>query len=218
MADINIKDTIEHTLLRPDATINDIIRLCDEAEAASLYAVCVHPVYVELAANRLRGTNVKVVTVVGFPLGASLGPVKAMEARLAVEGHADEIDMVMNLAAAKNGQWDAVVADIKLVVASAAPKPVKVIIETALLTDEEKRSACQAVIDGGAAFVKTSTGFANGGATVEDVHLLAAAAGGKIGIKASGGIRTYEQASKLIEAGATRIGTSAGPAIAREEA
>ena len=218
MAVINIKDKIEHTLLRPDTTINDIIHLCDEAEAASLYAVCVQPVYVELAANRLRGTGVNVVTVVGFPLGASLGPVKALEARLAVQGHADEIDMVMNLAAAKNGQWDAVVADIKLVVASAAPKPVKVIIETALLTDDEKRRACQAVIDGGAAFVKTSTGFAASGATVEDIRLLASVTGGKIGIKAAGGIRSYGQAVELIEAGAARIGTSAGPALAREEA
>ena len=218
MAVINIKSMIEHTLLRPDATIEDIIHLCGEAEAASLCGVCVHPVYVELAANRLRGTGVKVVTVVGFPNGASLPAVKAMEARLAVAGHADEVDMVMNIAAAKNGQWDAVVDEIKLVVASAAPQPVKVIIETALLTYEEKRCACQAVIDGGAAFVKTSTGFAVGGATVEDVRLLATVAGDKIGIKASGGIRTREQALALVEAGAARIGTSAGPALAKGDA
>ena len=213
---MNIKHMIEHTLLRPDAIVDDIINLCDEAVAASLYAVCVQPVYVPLAANRLRGKDVKVVTVVGFPLGGSLAPVKAMEARLAAEGHADEIDMVMNVAAAKNGQWDAVKEEIKLVVASAAPQPVKVIIETALLTEDEKKRACQAVIDGGAAFVKTSTGFANSGATVEDIRLLASVTKGKIGIKASGGIRTREQALALIEAGATRIGTSAGPVLAKE--
>ncbi len=218
MAIISINKMIEHTLLRPEATVNDIMNLCNEAALASLHAVCVAPVYVPLAANLLRGKGVKVVTVVGFPLGTSVAAAKALEARLAVEDHADEVDMVMNMAAAKNGQWDAVTEEIKLVVQSAAPQPVKVIIETVLLTEAEKRRACQAVIDGGAAFVKTSTGFAGGGATVEDVRLLAAVANGKIGIKASGGIRTRQQALALIEAGATRIGTSAGPALAKGDA
>ena len=215
---IEINELIEHTLLRPEATVSDIMNLCQEAVHASLHAVCVAPVYVPLAANLLRGKGVKVVTVVGFPLGASVAAVQALEARLAVEEHADEVDMVMNIAAAKNGQWDAVTAEIRLVVSSAAPQPVKVIIETVLLTDAEKQRACQAVIDGGAAFVKTSTGFAGGGATVADVRLLAAVANGKIGIKASGGIRTRQQALALIEAGATRIGTSAGPLLAKVEA
>lgn len=216
---MELAQRIEHTLLKPEATVKDIMRLCDEAQKYHLYAVCVNPCYVPLAKHLLQGTEVKVVTVVGFPLGATFGSVKALEAKTAMEEHADEIDMVMNVSAFKTGDYAAVTEDIRRVVEAAAPCPVKVIIEAAYLTPREKRTACRIIADGGAKFVKTSTGFGKGGATVEDVKLLREEAD-KYGlkVKAAGGIRDAETAKAMVAAGADRIGTSAGAAIAAGEA
>lgn len=201
---------IDHTLLKPEATIEDIIALCREASEHQFAAVCVNPVFVGLAAHLLAGTEVKVATVVGFPLGATPSAVKAFETKTAIEAKADEIDMVMNIGAAKSGQWQAVTEDIRQVVEAADSHVVKVIIETGLLTDSEKRQACQAIIAAGAHYVKTSTGFGPGGATVEDIELFYEEVGHQVAIKASGAIRTREQAIALITAGANRIGTSVG--------
>lgn len=216
---MELAQRIEHTLLKPEATVKDIMRLCDEAQKYHLYAVCVNPCYVPLAKHLLQGTEVKVVTVVGFPLGATFSSVKALEAKTAMEEHADEIDMVMNVSAFKTGDYAAVTEDIRRVVEAAAPCPVKVIIEAAYLTPREKRTACRIIADGGAKFVKTSTGFGKGGATVEDVKLLREEAD-KYGlkVKAAGGIRDAETAKAMVEAGADRIGTSSGAAIAAGEA
>lgn len=216
---MELAQRIEHTLLKPEATVKDIMRLCDEAQKYHLYAVCVNPCYVPLAKHLLQGTEVKVVTVVGFPLGATFSSVKALEAKTAMEEHADEIDMVMNVSAFKTGDYAAVTEDIRRVVEAAAPCPVKVIIEAAYLTPREKRTACRIIADGGAKFVKTSTGFGKGGATVEDVKLLREEAD-KYGlkVKAAGGIRDAETAKAMVEASADRIGTSAGAAIAAGEA
>ncbi|MBP2662543.1 MAG: deoC [Firmicutes bacterium] len=211
---MNLASYIDHTLLKPEATIEDIIKLCEEAEQYKFAAVCVNPIYVDLAAHRLAGTGVKTATVIGFPLGATFTASKVAEAKEAVLRKANELDMVINIGAAKAGLWEAVTDDIRQVVEVADGAAVKVIIETGLLTDDEKRRACQAVMAAGAQFVKTSTGFTSGGATVEDIRLLKQVAGDKIGIKASGGIRTLEQAKELIAAGATRLGTSAGIVIA----
>ncbi len=216
---MELAQRIEHTLLKPEATVKDIMRLCDEAQKYHLYAVCVNPCYVPLAKHLLQGTEVKVVTVVGFPLGATFSSVKALEAKTAMEEHADEIDMVMNVSAFKTGDYAAVTEDIRRVVEAAAPCPVKVIIEAACLTPREKRTACRIIADGGAKFVKTSTGFGKGGATVADVKLLREEAD-KYGlkVKAAGGIRDAKTAKAMVEAGADRIGTSAGAAIAAGEA
>lgn len=209
---------LEHTLLKPEATVADIIKICEEAKKYQLGGVCVNPCYVALARHLLTGTAVKVITVIGFPLGATYPEVKVLEAKMAAENHADEIDMVMNISAFKTGDYQAVESEIKMVVAAAAPSLVKVIIEAALLTDEEKRRACQLVIAGGAKFVKTSTGFAKSGATVSDVRLIKEEiAGSGLGIKAAGGIRDAATARAMLKAGATRIGTSVGNLIAAED-
>lgn len=209
---------LEHTLLKPEATVADIIKICEEAKKYQLGGVCINPCYVALARHLLSGTGVKVITVIGFPLGATYPEVKELEAKMAADNHADEIDMVMNISAFKTGDYQSVENEIKRVVAAAAPSLVKVIIETALLTDEEKRKACQLVIAGGAQFVKTSTGFAKSGATVSDVRLLKEeSAGSGIGIKAAGGIRDAATAKAMLEAGATRIGTSVGNLIVAED-
>ena len=209
---------LEHTLLKPEATVADIIKICEEAKKYQLGGVCINPCYVALARHLLSGTGVKVITVIGFPLGATYPEVKELEAKMAADNHADEIDMVMNISAFKTGDYQAVENEIKMVVAAAAPSLVKVIIETALLTDEEKRKACQLVIAGGAQFVKTSTGFAKSGATVSDVRLLKEeSTGSGIGIKAAGGIRDAATAKAMLEAGATRIGTSVGNLIVAED-
>ena len=209
---------LEHTLLKPEATVADIIKLCEEAKKYQLGGVCINPCYVALARHLLSGTGVKVITVIGFPLGATYPEVKELEAKMAADNHADEIDMVMNISAFKTGDYQAVENEIKMVVAAAAPSLVKVIIETALLTDEEKRKACQLVIAGGAQFVKTSTGFAKSGATVSDVRLLKEEIGNAaLGIKAAGGIRDAATARAMLEAGATRIGTSVGNLIVAED-
>lgn len=215
-----IAEHIEHTLLKPEAQVKDIMRLCSEALQYNFGAVCVNPCYAGLARHLLNGSNVKVVTVVGFPLGADKSEVKALAAKIAVdEDHVDEVDMVMNISAFKSGNYEAVTEDIKAVVEAAKPYPVKVIIEACLLTDEEKRTACQLIARGGAAFVKTSSGFSTGGATVHDVQLLAAEAE-KYGlqVKAAGAIKDRAAAEAMLEAGAERIGTSSGTAIVQGEA
>ena len=196
------------------------MKLCAEAKEYNLGGVCVNTCYAGLARHLLTGTDVKIVTVVGFPLGADRSEVKALATKLAVdEDHVDEVDMVMNMSAFKSGNYDGVVEDIAAVVEAAKPYAVKVIIETCLLTDEEKVKACELVAKGGAAFVKTSTGFSKGGATVHDVEILAREAKRYgIGVKAAGGIRDYETAKAMIAAGANRIGTSAGVAICEDEA
>jgi len=201
---------IDHTLLKPDATSDDIKKLCEEAKTYGFYAVCVFPTYVKLAANCLYGTNTKVCAVVGFPFGANASETKAFEASNAIRDGAHEVDMVMNIGAFKSGDYDAVKKDIKAVVDASDDKIVKVIIETELLIDEEKIRACRIAKEAGADFVKTSTGF-YGKATVHDVALMRKAFGK--GVKASGDIRTYKGAIALVEAGATRIGTSTGVAI-----
>lgn len=210
---MNIAQYIDHTLLKADATVDDIVKLCAEAAEHRFAAVCVNPGYIDLAAHILADSGVRVATVVGFPLGATFTAVKTLETREAILRKADEIDMVMNIAAARAGHWGAVADDIRQVVAAADGKLVKVILETAFLTDDEKRRACEAAVTAGAGFVKTSTGFGPGGATEEDVRLMRAAVGDKTGVKASGGIRTRQQAELMIAAGATRLGTSAGVAL-----
>lgn len=217
---MSIAKYLEHTLLKPEATVTDIMKLCAEAKEYNLGGVCVNTCYAGLARHLLTGTDVKIVTVVGFPLGADRSEVKALATKLAVdEDHVDEVDMVMNMSAFKSGNYDGVVEDIAAVVEAAKPYAVKVIIETCLLTDEEKVKACELVAKGGAAFVKTSTGFSKGGATTHDVEILAREAKRYgIGVKAAGGIRDYETAKAMIAAGADRIGTSAGVAVCEDEA
>ncbi|MBM3313628.1 deoxyribose-phosphate aldolase [candidate division WOR-3 bacterium] len=214
---MSVAGLIDHTLLRPEARPAQIERLCAEAVEWGFAAVCVSSGYVPLSRRCLKDSNVKLCSVVGFPLGGSLREAKAAEAAAAVNLGADELDMVMNLGWFKAGADELVVSDIRRVLDAAQKRTVKVIIETCLLTDEEKERATRLVVESGAAFVKTSTGFSTGGATVEDVMLLARAAAGRIGVKASGGIRDYATTLKLIEAGATRIGASSGVAIVSEE-
>jgi deoxyribose-phosphate aldolase len=210
---LDLAKYIDHTILRPEATVDDIIALCGEAAEYKFAAVCINPCYVDLAAHLSAGTGVKVATVVGFPLGATIPAVKVIETKEAILRKADEIDMVINIGAAKAGNWQAVESEIVQVVDAADGRLVKVIIETALLSDDEKKRACQAVVVSGAHFVKTSTGFASAGATIADVQLLRNEVGPEFGVKAAGGIRNREQAEALIAAGASRLGTSAGIAI-----
>ena len=204
---------IDHTLLAPEATPERVARLCREAQQHGFYSVCIAPVFVSLACEELADSSVKVCTVVGFPAGMNEPDVKAYETELVIRRGAAEVDMVMNIGAARAGDWQQVRADIARVVDSAAGCPVKVILETCLLTDEEKQRACAVCVAAGASFVKTSTGFSQGGATEADVRLMRAAVGPDVGVKASGGIRDYETACRMIEAGATRLGTSSGAKI-----
>ncbi|MDF2570261.1 MAG: deoC [Sporomusa sp.] len=212
---VELNKFVDHTLLKPDATVDQIIQLCEEAITYNFAAVCVNPCYAGLAANLLAGSKVKTATVIGFPLGATLSECKAFEVQAALEAKVDELDMVINLGALKSGQWDAVLQDIKAVVAAAEDKLVKVIVETALLDLDEKRRVCELVLSSGAHYIKTSTGFGPGGATLEDIILFKSLIGDTdlCGIKASGGIKTRQQALALLNAGATRIGTSAGVTI-----
>ncbi len=209
---------IDHTLLKPEASEADIRKLCDEAAQFGFASVCVNPSWVKSAATFLRGTSVPVCTVIGFPLGATLPDVKAYEARRAIFDGAREVDMVINIGALKSGDDCAVEEDIRAVVEAAHVNGVlcKVIIETALLTDEEKVRACLASKNAGADFVKTSTGFSKGGATVDDVALMRRTVGSALGVKASGGVKGIEDARAMFEAGATRIGASVGVKIAQE--
>ena len=208
-----IASMIDHTLLKPEATPAQVERLCAEAAEYHFASVCVNPVYIPLAARLLKGTGVKVCCVVGFPLGAIAPEQKAAEAASCAAMGAEELDMVIHVGAAKAGDWALVQRDIEGVVKAAAGHTVKVIIETCLLTDEEKVKACEAAKAAGAHFVKTSTGFSTGGATTHDIALTRKTVGPEMGVKASGGIRDYETAMAMIEAGANRIGASAGIAI-----
>lgn len=212
----NLAAYIDHTLLKPEATEKDILKLTAEAAQYHFASVCIHPYWVKLAARELAGTGVKVCTVIGFPLGATTAETKAFETKKAIGDGADEIDMVINIGALKSGNTEAVEADIRAVVEAAQGKLVKVIIETCLLTNEEKELACRLSVKAGAHFVKTSTGFSTGGATVEDVKLMQQTVGDKAGVKASGGIHTKAEAEAMIEAGATRIGASSGVKIVSE--
>ena len=210
---------IEHTLLKPEATEADIINLCKEGKEAGVFGVCVNSCFTALAKRELAGTEIRVVTVVGFPLGAIAPEIKAAEAAATAALGADELDMVMNIGALKAGHCDTVREDIAGVVCAAAGKPVKVIIETCLLTDAEKVKATELVAAAGAQFVKTSTGFSTGGATLADIELLAPVAHQLgLGVKASGGIRDLDFALALSAAGADRLGVSAGARLAKEAA
>lgn len=207
---------IDHTLLKPDATAAQVLKLCDEAREYGFASVCVNPGRIALAAEALKGSEVTPCCVVGFPLGATPPESKAAETALAVEQGAREIDMVMNVGAAKDGDWELVRRDIAAVKAACGPAKLKVILECCLLTDGEKVRACEAAVSAGADFVKTSTGFSRGGATVHDVALMRKTVGPDIGVKAAGGIHTRAEAEAMIEAGANRIGASAGIAIVCE--
>ena len=211
---------IDHTLLKPEATADEIKQLCEEAARFHFASVCVNPTWVRAASCHLRGSGVPVCTVIGFPLGATLADVKAYETRRAIFDGAREVDMVINVGALKSGDDCAVEHDIREVVEVAHEFGVacKVIIEAALLTDEEKVRACLAAKRAGADFVKTSTGFSKGGATVNDVALMRQTVGPELGVKAAGGVRGLEDARRMVEAGATRIGASVGVKIAQEAA
>ena len=204
---------IDHTLLKQDAQPEQIIKLCEEAKQFDFMSVCVNPAYVPLAAECLKGSNVKVCTVIGFPLGMNLTKTKIEEAALAIKEGADEIDMVINVGMLKAGHDQYVEEEIRELKAVAGSRILKVIIETCLLTDEEKVRACIASKNAGADFVKTSTGFSTGGATVHDVALMRKTVGPDMGVKASGGVRTHEDLLAMVEAGANRIGTSNGTKI-----
>ena len=205
-------------MLKADATVDQIKTLCEEAAEYNFMSVCINPVHIPLAKELLADSDVKVCTVIGFPLGANATAVKAFEAKTAVEDGADEVDMVINIGAAKAGDWETVEKDVRAVV-EAVPEEVvvKVIIETSLLNDEEKTLASQAAQRGGTDFVKTSTGFSTGGATLEDVTLMRQAVGPDLGVKASGGVSNYAEAMAMIEVGATRIGASKGIAIVTQK-
>lgn len=208
---MDIRKLIDHTLLKPDASEEAIKSICDEAKEHGFKSVCVNPSRVGLVAAELEGSEVLPCCVIGFPLGATLPEVKAFEAAAAIEEGAKELDMVINIGAAKDGNWELVKKDIEAVVTAAnGEAAVKVIIETCLLTDEEKVLACQCAMEAGADFVKTSTGFSTGGATEQDVALMRKVVGDNLGVKASGGVRTPEDAEKFIKAGASRLGTSNG--------
>lgn len=208
---------IDHTILKPETTKEQVAQILAEAKEYDFASVCVNPTWVAYAAQELKDSDVKVCTVIGFPLGANTPAVKAFETKDAIENGADEIDMVINIGALKSKNYDLVLEDIQAVVAASGDKLVKVIIETCLLTEEEKVKACQLSKEAGADFVKTSTGFSTGGATVEDVALMRKTVGPDMGVKASGGARSYEDAIAFIEAGATRIGASSGVAIMKGE-
>ncbi|HEM2893758.1 TPA: deoxyribose-phosphate aldolase, partial [Streptococcus suis] len=201
------------TILKPETTQEQVEKILAEAKEYDFASVCVNPTWVALAAESLKDSDVKVCTVIGFPLGANTPAVKAFETKDAISNGADEIDMVINIGALKTGNYDLVLEDIKAVVAASGDKLVKVIIEACLLTDDEKVKACQLSQEAGADYVKTSTGFSTGGATVADVALMRKTVGPDMGVKASGGARSYEDAIAFIEAGASRIGASSGVAI-----
>ncbi|GAB5412479.1 MAG: deoxyribose-phosphate aldolase [Congregibacter sp.] len=208
-----IAAAIDHTLLKPEARLTDITTLCDEALEHEFASVCVNSRWAKHVATRLTGSKVNTCAVVGFPLGASMPQATAAEARLAIDAGADELDMVMSVGDALSGDWDAVREGIAEVLAACQGTPLKVILETCLLTDSHKRLACEICRDLGVAFVKTSTGFSTGGATIEDVALMRSVVGPDVGVKASGGIRDRETAVAMLEAGANRLGCSAGVAI-----
>jgi deoxyribose-phosphate aldolase len=209
---------IDHTLLKPEVTRRDIDRICGEAILRRFASVCVNPVFVPRVVAKLHGTPIKTCAVIGFPLGANLTATKVAEAKSAIKEGAQELDMVIHIGALKAGDDELVAADIHAVVAAAhAGKAIcKVIIETCLLIEEEKERACRLAVEAGADFVKTSTGFSSGGATVEDVALMRRVVGPKVGVKASGGVRSLDDLLKMVHAGAARIGTSGGVKLVEE--
>ena len=204
-----IASKIEHTNLKPEATENDIVKLCNEAKQYGFFGVCVNSQYIKLAKEQLKGSPCKIISVVGFPLGALIPEAKVAETRKAVEIGADEIDMVIAIGLLKSGKYEDVKNDIRKVVEAAGDNPVKVIIEAVLLSEDEKRKACELALEARAAFVKTSTGFNKGGATIEDIKLMREVVGRMMRIKAAGGIRNYQTAKAMVEAGADRLGCSA---------
>lgn len=210
---MNIASLIDHTVLKPEATLKDIEQLCTEARQHHFFSVCINPYWITSAKPLLTDTKVKICTVVGFPLGATLPQAKAHETIAAIAAGADEIDMVINIGAALEGHWHFIEHEVHDVVSQAQGHIVKVILETCLLSPEQITSACQACVRGGASFVKTSTGFNSSGATIDAVKIMRATVGEKIGVKASGGIRNIADAQAMIAAGASRLGTSAGVAI-----
>lgn len=214
---MKINKYIDHTLLKADSVQSQFDQLIDEAKTYDFASVCVNPCWVAYAAEALKDSDVKVCTVVGFPLGATTSATKAFETKDAIANGADEIDMVINIGLLKQGDDQAVEDDMRAVVEASGDKLVKVIIEACLLTDEEKVRACQLAVKAGVDFVKTSTGFSTGGATISDVKLMRQTVGTDIGVKAAGGARSLEDAMAFIEAGATRIGTSAGVTIMKGE-
>lgn len=211
---MNLAKYIDHTILKANATEAEVVLVCDEAKAHNFYSVCINPYYVSLVADQLKGSGVKVTSVIGFPLGANTTEIKAKEALKAVNDGANEIDMVINVSALKDGKFNYVEKDIATVAEAIKGKAIlKVILETCLLTDEEKIKACELSKSAGAHFVKTSTGFSTGGATEADVRLMKSIVGDEMEVKASGAVRDYETALKMIEAGATRIGASSSVSI-----
>lgn len=213
----NISKYIDHTILSPDATKQEVTKMCDEAKKYEFKSVCVNSSYVEYVKQELENSNILVCSVVGFPLGSVVTEVKSYETQLAVEQGANEIDMVINISKLKDKEYEYVLNDIKSVVKSADGKTVKVIIETCLLEDKEKIKACELAMEAGADFVKTSTGFSTGGATIKDVKLMKNTVGDNLGVKASGGIKNLHDAKNMIDAGASRIGASSGVKIVSEE-
>lgn len=210
---MNYAKYIDHTLLKPESTREQIDKIISEAKKYQFKSICINPTHIKYAAEQLKGTDVLVCTVIGFPLGANTTETKMFEAENAINNGASEVDMVINIGALKDGRYEDVQKDIEGVVGAANGKTVKVIIETVLLNDDEKVKACQLAKEAGADFVKTSTGFAGGGATPEDVKLMKDTVGNELEVKASGGVRNLEDFNKMIDAGATRIGASAGVQI-----
>jgi deoxyribose-phosphate aldolase len=211
---MNLAKYIDHTVLKPATTKEEVIKVCSEAKEYGFFSVCINPYYVKLVKEELDGSDVKVCSVIGFPLGASVSTIKSAEAAQAIADGADEIDMVINLAALKNRDYDYVLADIRAVAEVCKGNALlKVIIETCLLTDEEKVKACELAVEAGTDFVKTSTGFSSGGATADDIALMRKTVGKDIGVKASGAVRDNATAILMINSGATRIGASASIAI-----
>ena len=210
---MNLAKYIDHTLLKPQASAADIEKLCQEARQYGFFSVCVNPYWVPFCKKQLAGSDVKVCTVIGFPLGATPTETKVFEAKQALQNGADELDMVVNLGALKSGNWDYVLSDIQAIRRAGENFTLKVIIETSVLTDEEKVKVCQLADQAGADFVKTSTGFTGGGATAADVALMKKSVREGVQVKASGGVRTREDFDAMVAAGATRIGASAGVKI-----
>ena len=213
---MKVNKLIDHTILKAFATEEEILKLCQEAMEYDFKSVCVNPVNVAFAKKALEGSDVLVCTVVGFPLGANTKEIKALETLDAIKNGADEIDMVINIGKAKEHDYDYIEEEIKCVVTASAGKTTKVIIETCYLTDEEKVACCLAAKSAGATFVKTSTGFGTGGAIASDIKLMRETVGAEMGVKASGGVRTYEDLKVMVENGATRIGASSGIQIMKD--
>ena len=218
MYENKIANMIDHTVLKATTTKEDVVKVCKEAKENQFFSVCINPTHIELAKKELEGSNVKVCTVIGFPLGANTPEVKGFETKDAIAKGADEVDMVINIGALKDKNYDLVERDIKAVVDAANKEVlVKVIIETCYLTDEEKKIACELAVKAGTDYVKTSTGFGTGGSTPQDIKLMRDVVGAEIGVKASGGVRCKEDAVAVINAGASRIGASASVAIVNGE-